>query len=118
MLQRAPSLLLPASGAIAKWLCSGLQSRLCRFDSGSRLQVFLDRLERSRRPGGETGRRKGLKIPRPQGHAGSTPAPGTRELAAPRNVLSTEMQRLFISAVIMLSALALALPETAWAARN
>ena len=30
------------------------------------------------RPGGETGIRKGLKIPRPQGHAGSTPAPGTR----------------------------------------
>ena len=29
-------------------------------------------------PGGETGRHKGLKIPRPQGHAGSSPAPGTR----------------------------------------
>ncbi len=28
-------------------------------------------------PGGETGRRKGLKIPRPNGCAGSTPAPGT-----------------------------------------
>ena len=28
-------------------------------------------------PGGETGRRKGLKIPRPYGCAGSTPAPGT-----------------------------------------
>ena len=28
-------------------------------------------------PGGETGIRMGLKIPRPQGHAGSTPAPGT-----------------------------------------
>src|SRR3954465_5693557 len=28
----------PASGAIAKRLCSGLQSRLGRFDSGSRLQ--------------------------------------------------------------------------------
>ncbi len=28
-------------------------------------------------PGGETGRRKGLKIPRPQGCAGSTPALGT-----------------------------------------
>jgi hypothetical protein len=26
--------------------------------------------------GGGIGRRKGLKIPRPQGHAGSTPAPG------------------------------------------
>ncbi len=28
-------------------------------------------------PDGETGIRKGLKIPRPQGYAGSTPAPGT-----------------------------------------
>ena len=28
-------------------------------------------------PGGETGRRKGLKIPRPQGHVGSIPTPGT-----------------------------------------
>ena len=28
-------------------------------------------------PGGETGRRKGLKIPRWQHHAGSIPAPGT-----------------------------------------
>src|SRR5690606_8247938 len=29
------------------------------------------------RPGGETGKRRGLKIPRPQGHVGSTPTPGT-----------------------------------------
>ena len=28
-------------------------------------------------PGGEIGRRKGLKIPRPKGHAGSSPALGT-----------------------------------------
>ena len=28
-------------------------------------------------PGGETGRRKGLKIPHPRGYAGSIPAPGT-----------------------------------------
>lgn len=32
------------------------------------------------RPGGGTGRRKGLKIPRPQGHAGSIPAPGTNKI--------------------------------------
>ncbi len=31
----------------------------------------------TRCPGGEIGRRKGLKIPRPKGRAGSTPAPGT-----------------------------------------
>jgi hypothetical protein len=30
-----------------------------------------------RSPGGEIGRRKGLKIPRPYGRAGSIPAPGT-----------------------------------------
>ena len=30
-------------------------------------------------PGGETGRRKGLKIPRLQGRAGSIPAPGTNK---------------------------------------
>ena len=29
------------------------------------------------RPDGETGRRKGLKIPQPRGYAGSIPAPGT-----------------------------------------
>jgi hypothetical protein len=28
-------------------------------------------------PGGEIGRRKGLKIPRPKGHTGSIPVPGT-----------------------------------------
>lgn len=31
-------------------------------------------------PGGETGIRKGLKIPRPQGLAGSSPAPGTKQV--------------------------------------
>jgi hypothetical protein len=31
------------------------------------------------RPDGETGRRKGLKIPRPQGYAGSIPALGTNK---------------------------------------
>ena len=29
------------------------------------------------RPGGETARRKGLKIPRPKGHTGWSPVPGT-----------------------------------------
>ena len=37
--------------------------------------ILLQRLEQC--PGGEIGRRKGLKIPRGQPHAGSTPAPGT-----------------------------------------
>src|SRR5690606_11741221 len=29
--------------------------------------------------GGETGRRRGLKIPRPRGHVGSSPTPGTNK---------------------------------------
>lgn len=33
-------------------------------------------------PGGETGIRKGLKIPRPQGHVGSTPTPGTMKASS------------------------------------
>uniref|UniRef100_E6PS67 Uncharacterized protein n=1 Tax=mine drainage metagenome TaxID=410659 RepID=E6PS67_9ZZZZ len=28
----------PTLGGVAEWLCSGLQSRLCRFDSDPRLQ--------------------------------------------------------------------------------
>jgi hypothetical protein len=31
-------------------------------------------------PDGETGIRKGLKIPRPQGHVGSIPTPGTNKI--------------------------------------
>ena len=51
-------------GGVAKWLCSGLQSRLRRFDSDPRLQSFSFRAFIC--PDGETGRRKGLKIPRPE----------------------------------------------------
>ncbi len=38
-------------------------------------------------PGDEIGRRKGLKIPRPQGRTGSIPVPGTNEIngSLPRN---------------------------------
>ncbi|CAG9245684.1 hypothetical protein BCEP4_100060 [Burkholderia cepacia] len=36
-----------AFGAIAKRLCSGLQSRLGRFDSGSRLQVRREKALRN-----------------------------------------------------------------------
>ena len=34
-------------------------------------------LQSHSRPGGETGSHRGLKIPRPQGHTGSNPVPGT-----------------------------------------
>ena len=65
-------------GGVAEWSCSGLQSRVRRFDSDPRLQFCC--------PGGVIGSRWGLKIPWPQGRAGSTPAPGTNALE--RAVLS------------------------------
>ena len=57
---------------MAEWLCSGLQSRLRRFDSGFSLQKIYTLC-----PGGGIGRHKGLKIPRRQLRAGSSPALGT-----------------------------------------
>ena len=48
---------------MAEWLCSGLQSRVPRFDSGSRLQCSSASSAASG-PDGEIGRHKGLKIPR------------------------------------------------------
>ena len=54
--------------------------------SPGRCNIKLGRLSiqknpyKSMSPGGETGRRKGLKIPRPCGRAGSSPAPGTTNL--------------------------------------
>ena len=64
---------------MAEWLCSGLQSRVQRFDSATRLQVTLNKsnYRNTQCPGGGIGRRKGLKIPRLHGRAGSIPAPGT-----------------------------------------
>src|SRR5690606_8871963 len=80
-----------STGRVAEWLCSGLQIRVRRFNSDPGLQLPIKpRLERGffvpafsyhgrDGPDGETGRRKGLKIPRPQGHVGSIPTPGTRK---------------------------------------
>jgi chemotaxis protein MotA len=48
---------------MAEWLCSGLQSRVPRFDSGSRLQ-YSSAWSPGSSPDGEIGRHKGLKIPR------------------------------------------------------
>ena len=68
-------------GVIAKRLCTGLQIHVARFDSGSRLhpQDQNDLLAQAniRCPGGGIGRHRGLKIPRQQCCAGSSPAPGT-----------------------------------------
>ena len=58
-------------GGVAEWSCSGLQSRVRRFDSDPRLQLCC--------PGGVIGSRWGLKIPWPQGRVGSSPAPGTKQ---------------------------------------
>ena len=81
---RFPFLIL-VSGGVAEWSCSGLQSRVRRFDSDPRLQYLQDpwmgaavsRL--SVCPDGEMGRHKGLKIPWPQGRGGSNPPPGTNQ---------------------------------------
>ena len=59
-------------GWVAEWLCSGLQSRGRRFDSDLRLQKASWKC-----PGGEIGRRNGLKIRWTQVRAGSSPALGT-----------------------------------------
>ena len=49
----------PRQGGVAEWSCSGLQLRGRRFDSDLRLQSWSS-------PGGEIGRHRGFKIPRPQ----------------------------------------------------
>ena len=60
-------------GWMAEWLCSGLQSRLRRFDSGFSLQDLYNfrftsiiklLKEITTSPSGGIGRHKGLKIPR------------------------------------------------------
>ena len=85
-----------SSGRVAEWLCSGLQSRVRRFNSDLGLQTCCTDVAPYRNPGsgrdfrlhhasgtmapspdGETGRRKGLKIPRWRHHVGSIPTPGT-----------------------------------------
>ena len=43
-LQRLWGLALGSDGAVAEWLCSGLQIRLCRFDSGPCLQYPKEKL--------------------------------------------------------------------------
>ena len=85
-------------GSVAEWSCRGLQIPVRRFNSGPSLHYFPafsfppPAVRSMVRPGvtrynppycragpnGEIGRRMGLKIPRPQGHAGSSPASGTR----------------------------------------
>ena len=72
-------------GAVAEWLCSGLQSRVRRFDSDPRLHLpFVFDLEywqaMTRGPGGGIGRHWRLKISCSKERAGSSPAPGTNDL--------------------------------------
>ena len=77
-----------STGWVAEWSCSGLQLRVRRFDSDLSLHFkesfpacspnsspcvvsfYIRSCQPSFRPGGETGRHKGLKIPR-----GETPVP-------------------------------------------
>ena len=65
---------------MAEWLCSGLQSRVPRFDSGSRLQCS-PASRAFEGPDGEIGIHKGLKIPRRKPYwfkSGSGHQPPTR----------------------------------------
>src|SRR5690606_10895699 len=57
--------------AIVLLNCVGVAVTLCA------TQVASDPSDPITRLGGEIARRKGLKIPRPQGRAGPRPAPGT-----------------------------------------
>lgn len=82
---------------MAEWSCSGLQSRVRRFDSDSRLQLSSQwHNPGGPCPGGETGRRRGLKIPWPKGRAGSIPALGT----------TTDMRTALVAVLAMAAALA------------
>ena len=78
-------------GAVTKRLCTGLQIRLARFDSGPRLHqapgqqiwprafLFHNAFDMLFGPSGEIGRHSGLKIRRfvNSGRTGSTPVSGT-----------------------------------------
>jgi hypothetical protein len=82
---------IPTRGGVAKWLCSGLQSRLRRFDPDPRLHLskksavcafFILRrfgFKLALSPSGEIGRHSGLKIRRlpEKGRTGSIPVSGT-----------------------------------------
>ena len=63
------------SSLLASLSLQGRSLRFCSATSCELLRSLIMGIERC--PDGEIGRRKGLKIPRPQGHAGSIPAPGT-----------------------------------------
>ncbi len=77
---------IPTQASIFRFICEASSAAAARSDTTpAARRRFCSGFNRSPRqaryaprPGGETGIRKGLKIPRPQGHAGSTPAPGTR----------------------------------------
>ncbi len=85
-------------GGVAKWLCSGLQSRLRRFDPDPRLQssrksaacaFFVCASCCARCPSGEIGRHSGLKIRRlpERGRTGSIPVSGTKSSSCPRDLI-------------------------------
>ena len=64
-------------GGVAKWLCSGLQSRLRRFDSGPRLQYDREVVKSARVVKlVDTADLKSAAYLN-KGRAGSIPAPGT-----------------------------------------
>src|SRR5687767_1168695 len=91
-----PSLFLSAG-----WQ-SGHAAACKAVDAGS-IPTPASKAQAGPRPGGETGRRKGLKIPRPQGRAGSSPAPGTilrKNEKALRQSFELESDRLGLDSVL------------------
>jgi hypothetical protein len=89
-------------GGVAKWLCSGLQSRLRRFDPDPRLQFSKKRRRRffyttcfkiALSPSGEIGRHSGLKIRRlpEKGRTGSIPVSGTKYFFISSHTSQTRM---------------------------
>ena len=87
-------------GALAKRLCSGLQIRLVRFDSGTRLH-FLPW------PDGGIGRHKGFKIPRRSRCVGSSPTPATmgksRIIKAISSVVKPPKGGFFVPAILLIN---------------
>gem|GEM_PF-4113671 len=90
-------------GAVAKRLCTGLQIRVGRFDSGPRLHricahprtrfCVLARIHCATCPGGEIGRRIGLKIRRlaEWQRTGSSPVRGTTRMTRCRGGMRVGM---------------------------
>src|SRR3954469_7751046 len=100
-----PSLFASGSGGVAEWSCSGLQSRVRRFDSDLRLQV----------PGNACpARARVVKLVDTRdlkslgaSHAGSIPAPGTNVVTVESIQPATVLRIMWATHAVDLSAVLL-----------